>query len=313
MKSAFVFPGQGSQFVGMGNDLYREFSAARAVFEEVDDALNERLSKIIFDGDEEKLRLTVHAQPALMAVSMAVIKVLESEGFVLHDSVSYMAGHSLGEYSALCAAQMFSLKDTARLLKIRGEEMQKAVPAGQGSMAAIIGLENDVVEEICKAASQKGVCQIANDNGGGQIVISGLAPAVDFAVDLAKEHKAKRAILLPVSAPFHSILMEPAAHKMQEALAQTSIADPIIPVIINVRAEPVQNAQEILQYLVEQITGQVRWRESILWLESSGITELYEIGAGKVLSGLARRIAPQLACGNIGTVEQVQDFLKSLS
>ncbi len=290
MKVAFTFPGQGSQAVGMGKDLADSFPEARAVFEEVDEALGQKLSDIMWNGPEETLTLTANAQPALMAVSMAVIRVLEAKGLDLKSKIAYVAGHSLGEYSALCAAGTFSIGDTARLLRIRGNAMQAAVPVGAGAMAAIIGLEHGDVQAVCEAASAEGPCQIANDNGGGQLVISGGKAAVEKAAALATEKGAKRAIMLPVSAPFHSALMGPAADAMREALAKVEKKDPVVPLIANVRAAPVTSAAEIADLLVEQVTGQVRWRETVEWFGANGVTTLYEIGAGKVLTGLARRI-----------------------
>ncbi len=290
MSVAFTFPGQGSQAVGMGKDLADNFAEARAVFEEVDEALGQKLSDIMWNGPEETLTLTANAQPALMAVSMAVIRVLEAKGLDLKSKVSYVAGHSLGEYSALCAAGTFSIADTARLLRIRGNAMQAAVPVGEGAMAAIIGLEHGDVQAICAEASAVGPCQIANDNGGGQLVISGAKDAVEKAAALASEKGAKRAIMLPVSAPFHSALMGPAADAMREALAKVEKKDPIVPLIANVRAAPVTSAAEIADLLVQQVTGQVRWRETVEWFGANGVTTLYEVGAGKVLTGLARRI-----------------------
>ncbi|MBY5317251.1 ACP S-malonyltransferase [Rhizobium leguminosarum] len=290
MTIAFTFPGQGSQAVGMGKDLAENFAEARAVFQEVDEALGEKLSDVMFNGPEDTLTLTANAQPALMAVSIAVVRVLEAKGLDLKSKVAYVAGHSLGEYSALCAAGTFSLADTARLLRIRGNAMQAAIPVGVGAMAAIIGLEHADVIAVCEAASAIGACQIANDNGGGQIVISGEKAAVEKAAALATDKGAKRAILLPVSAPFHSTLMAPAADAMREALAKVAKSDPVVPVIANVRAAPVTGADEIASLLVEQVTGQVRWRETVEWFAGNGVTTLYELGSGKVLTGLARRI-----------------------
>ncbi|MFN3831218.1 MAG: ACP S-malonyltransferase [Allorhizobium sp.] len=290
MTVAFTFPGQGSQAVGMGKDLGDNFAEARAVFAEVDEALGQKLSDIMWNGPEETLTLTANAQPALMAVSMAVIRVLEAKGLDLKSKVSFVAGHSLGEYSALCAAGTFSIGDTARLLRIRGNAMQAAVPVGEGAMAAIIGLEHGDVQAICTEAAAIGPCQIANDNGGGQLVISGGKAAVEKAAALASEKGAKRAIMLPVSAPFHSALMGPAADAMREALAKVEKTDPVVPLIANVRAAPVTSAGEIADLLVEQVTGQVRWRETVEWFGANGVTTLYEIGSGKVLTGLARRI-----------------------
>ncbi|MDV4180258.1 ACP S-malonyltransferase [Rhizobium brockwellii] len=290
MTIAFTFPGQGSQAVGMGKDFAENFAEARAVFQEVDEALGEKLSDVMFNGPEDTLTLTANAQPALMAVSIAVVRVLEAKGLDLKSKVAYVAGHSLGEYSALCAAGTFSLADTARLLRIRGNAMQAAVPVGVGAMAAIIGLEHADVVAVCEAAAAVGACQIANDNGGGQIVISGEKAAVEKAAALATDKGAKRAILLPVSAPFHSTLMAPAAEAMREALAKVVKSDPVVPVIANVRAAPVSSADEIANLLVEQVTGQVRWRETVEWFAGNGVTTLYELGSGKVLTGLARRI-----------------------
>ena len=290
MTIAFTFPGQGSQSVGMGKDLAATFPEAAAVFDEVDAALGEKLSTVMFDGPEETLTLTANAQPALMAVSMAVIRVLEARGLSLKEHVAYVAGHSLGEYSALCAAGTFSIADTARLLRIRGNAMQSAVPVGEGAMAAIIGLEQADVEAACAEASKGGTCQIANDNGGGQLVISGSKPAVEVAARIATEKGAKRALMLPVSAPFHSALMAPAAEAMREALASVQKNRPVVPVVANVLAAPIEDPEEIARRLVEQVTGQVRWRETVEWFAASNVTTLYEIGSGKVLTGLARRI-----------------------
>ena len=290
MTIAFTFPGQGSQSVGMGKDLAATFPEAAAVFDEVDAALGEKLSAVMFDGPEETLTLTANAQPALMAVSMAVIRVLEARGLSLKEHVAYVAGHSLGEYSALCAAGTFSIADTARLLRIRGNAMQSAVPVGEGAMAAIIGLEQADVEAACAEASKGGTCQIANDNGGGQLVISGSKPAVEVAARIATEKGAKRALMLPVSAPFHSALMAPAAEAMREALASVQKNRPVVPVVANVLAAPIEDPEEIARRLVEQVTGQVRWRETVEWFAAGNVTTLYEIGSGKVLTGLARRI-----------------------
>ena len=290
MSIAFTFPGQGSQSVGMGKDLAEAYPEARAVFEEVDEALGQKLSDIMWNGPEETLTLTANAQPALMAVSIAAMRVMEARGLKLADKVAYVAGHSLGEYSALCAAGTFSLADTAKLLRIRGDAMQSAVPVGAGAMAAIIGLEHGDVEVVCAEARQDGVCQIANDNGGGQLVISGSKAAVEKAAALATEKGAKRAIMLPVSAPFHSDLMAPAADAMRHALDKVEKKNPVVPVVANVRAAPVYDANEIATLLVTQVTGQVRWRETVEWFGANGVTTLYEIGSGKVLTGLARRI-----------------------
>ena len=313
MAVAFTFPGQGSQAVGMGKDLADSFAEARAVFEEVDEALGEKLTSVMWDGPEETLTLTANAQPALMAVSIAAIRVMEARGLDLKTKVAYVAGHSLGEYSALCAAGTFSLADTARLLRIRGNAMQAAVPAGLGAMAAIIGLEHVDVIAICAAASTAdGSCQIANDNGGGQLVISGQKAAVDRACALSTEKGAKRAILLPVSAPFHSSLMAPAAEAMRTALAAVAAKDPVVPVIANVRAAPVTAASEIVDLLVEQVTGQVRWRETVEWFVAYDVTTLYEIGAGKVLTGLARRIDKSVNGVAVNTAADVETAIAAL-
>ncbi|KQS68037.1 ACP S-malonyltransferase [Rhizobium sp. Leaf371] len=290
MAIAFTFPGQGSQAVGMGRDLAEAFPEASAVFAEVDDALGEKLSDVMWNGPEDRLTLTANAQPALMAVSLAAIRVLEARGLNLLKHVDFVAGHSLGEYSALCAAGTFSLADTARLLRIRGNAMQAAVPVGKGAMAAIIGLDHEAVQALCAEMSEIGPCQIANDNGGGQLVISGDRQAVEKAAKQASDSGAKRAIILPVSAPFHSALMAPAADAMREALATVKRRDPVVPLIANVRATPVTSADEIVDLLVEQVTGQVRWRETVEWFGANGVTTLYEVGSGKVLTGLARRI-----------------------
>lgn len=312
MTVAFTFPGQGSQAVGMGKALAEAYPEARAVFEEVDDALGEKLSALMFEGPEDQLTLTANAQPALMAVSMAVMRVLESQGLKLEDKVAYVAGHSLGEYSALCAAGTFTLADTARLLRIRGNAMQAAVPVGQGGMAAIIGLEHADVFAVCEEATSEGACQIANDNGGGQLVISGTKAAVELAARLASERGAKRAIMLPVSAPFHSSLMAPAANAMRQALATVEKHQPIVPVIANVRVAPVQDPIEIADLLVEQVTGQVRWRETVEWFAAHEVTTLYEIGSGKVLTGLARRISKDVTGVTVGTKEEIDACLQAL-
>ncbi len=312
MSIAFTFPGQGSQAVGMGKDLADAFPEARAVFDEVDDALGQKLSDIMWNGPEETLTLTANAQPALMAVSIAAMRVLEARGLVLADKVAYVAGHSLGEYSALCAAGTFSLSDTAKLLRIRGDAMQSAVPVGQGAMAAIIGLEHGDVEAICAEATAEGVCQIANDNGGGQLVISGSRAAVEKAAGLATEKGAKRAIMLPVSAPFHSALMSPAADAMRHALAKVEKNNPVVPVVANVRAAPVFDAEEIAQLLVTQVTGQVRWRETVEWFGANGVTTLYEIGSGKVLTGLARRIDKNISGIAVNTPADIDTAIAAI-
>lgn len=301
MAMAFTFPGQGSQAVGMGRQLAEAFPQARAVFEEVDDALGERLSATMWDGPEEQLTLTANAQPALMATSLAAVRALESRGVDIAGSVAYVAGHSLGEYSALCAAGMFSIADTARLLRIRGKAMQDAVPVGKGAMAAIIGLEQDAVEEACAEAAGPGICQIANDNGGGQLVISGDRAAVEKAAEIATARGAKRALMLPVSAPFHSALMAPAAQVMREALAGVAKTAPVVPVISNVTVSPERDPETIAARLVEQVTGRVRWRETVEWFSANGVSTLYEIGSGKVLTGLARRIDRSIGAVPVNT------------
>lgn len=312
MGIAFTFPGQGSQAVGMGKELADNFAEARAVFDEVDDALGQKLSEIMWNGPEETLTLTANAQPALMAVSIAVMRVLEARGFNLADKVSYVAGHSLGEYSALAAAGTFSLADTARLLRIRGNAMQAAVPVGEGAMAAIIGLEHSDVAEICAEAAKSGICQIANDNGGGQLVISGAKAPVEAAAAAASAKGAKRAIMLPVSAPFHSALMGPAAEAMREALAAVAANSPVVPVIANVKAAPVSDADEIKALLVEQVTGQVRWRETVELFAANDVTTLYEIGSGKVLTGLARRIDKSVNGVAVNTAADIDTVLTTL-
>ncbi|WP_349366720.1 MAG: ACP S-malonyltransferase [Nitratireductor rhodophyticola] len=312
MSIAFTFPGQGSQAVGMGRDLADAFPEARDVFQEVDDALEQKLSRIMWEGPEDELTLTANAQPALMAVSIAAMRVMEKGGLSLKDKVSYVAGHSLGEYSALCAAGTFSLADTARLLRIRGNAMQAAVPVGEGAMAAIIGLEAADVEAVCSAADKEGVCQIANDNGGGQLVISGAKSAVEEAAKLASEKGAKRAIMLPVSAPFHSALMQPAAEAMREALADVKKQAPVVPVIANVTVSPLSDPDEIAERLVEQVTGRVRWRETVGWFGENGVETLYEIGSGKVLSGLARRINRDLAAVPVNTPADIEAAMAAL-
>jgi len=313
MSIAFTFPGQGSQTVGMGKDLADAFPEARRVFEEVDEALGENLSKVIWEGPEETLTLTANAQPALMAVSMAAMRALEARGFALKGRVAYVAGHSLGEYSALCAAGAFSLADTARLLRIRGNAMQAAVPVGKGAMAAIIGLDQAGVEAACaEAAAAGGVCQIANDNGGGQIVISGDKAAVERGAAACTARGARRALMLPVSAPFHSALMRPAADAMREALATVAMQAPAVPVVANVAVAPLSDADEIAARLVEQVTGRVRWRETVEWFGANGVATLYEVGAGKVLSGLARRIDREIATASIGAPADVEAALAAL-
>ena len=301
---AFVFPGQGAQTIGMGQDLAASYPAAKAVFAEVDDALGQDLSGLIWNGDIDTLTLTANAQPALMATSLAALRALEAEGLGL-DTASFVAGHSLGEYSALAAAGAMSIADTARLLRIRGIAMQEAVPVGVGAMAAILGLDFAAVSVVAEAAAQGEVCQAANDNDPGQVVVSGHKAAVERALDLAKEAGAKRAVLLPVSAPFHCALMQPAAERMAQALAEVDINTPSVPVVVNVRANAVSDPELIRLLLVEQVTGAVRWRESMAYLAAEGVTEIWEVGAGKALSGMIRRIDRAIACQTIGSPEDI--------
>jgi [acyl-carrier-protein] S-malonyltransferase len=309
MTVAFVFPGQGSQAVGMGKALADAFAPARRVFDEVDAALEEKLSETIWNGPAEKLTLTENAQPALMAVSLATMRVLEAEaGVDLGRDAAFVAGHSLGEYSALAAAGALSIVDAARLLRIRGRAMQKAVPVGVGAMAALIGLDFGAVKAIAAEAAGSEVCAAANDNGGDQVVLSGNKAAVERAVELAKAQGAKRAMLLPVSAPFHCALMQPAADAMADALGKVSVNRPRVPVVTNVRARPVNDPAEIVQCLVEQVTGTVRWRESVLDMARAGVSSFYEIGAGKVLTGLIKRIAQTATASAIGTPDDVARF-----
>ena len=309
MAGAFVFPGQGSQTVGMGKMLAENFSAARQVFEDVDAALGSKLSSIIFEGPADTLTLTENAQPALMAVSLATYRVLEAEaGLDLARDAQFVAGHSLGEYSALAAAGAFTVADAARLLRTRGQAMQKAVPVGAGAMAALIGLKFDAASAIAAEAAQGEVCQAANDNGAGQVVVSGNKAAVERAVEIAKTKGAKRAMLLPVSAPFHCALMQPAADVMAEALAQVSVRRPAVPVVANVLARPISEPVEIVRALVAQVTGTVRWRESVAFMTSAGVTKFYEIGAGKVLSGLIKRLAEGATAIAVGNPEDVAAF-----
>lgn len=296
---AFVFPGQGAQTIGMGRELAEAYPAAREVFDQVDDALGEKLSDLIWNGDIETLTLTQNAQPALMATSMAAFRALEAEGFGIHDA-EYVAGHSLGEYSALCAAGALTLEDTARLLRLRGQAMQEAVPVGKGAMAAILGLDYDTVDRIARDIAGDEVVQAANDNDPAQVVISGHKDAVERAAAAMKEAGARRALMLPVSAPFHSVLMQPAAAVMADALAGVDIHAPAVPLIANVRAEAVSEPGAIRRLLVEQVTGTVRWRESMANLVEAGVTEFWEIGAGKALSGMIKRIAKDAKLRNIG-------------
>ena len=304
MTRAFVFPGQGAQTVGMGRALAEAYPVARAVFDEVDAALGEKLSTLIWEGDQDTLTLTQNAQPALMATSIAAMRALEAEGIAV-TSAAYVAGHSLGEYSALCAAGSLSLADTARLLRLRGQAMQQAVPVGVGAMAALLGLDFETARAVAEEAAEGEVCQAANDNDPAQVVVSGHKAAVERAVEIAKAKGAKRALLLPVSAPFHCALMEPAARAMAEALDDVEIHEPAVPLVANVRAEAVRDPALIRSLLVEQVTGSVRWRESVVWMAAKGVTEFWEIGAGKALSGMIRRIAKEAETRAVGTPEDV--------
>jgi [acyl-carrier-protein] S-malonyltransferase len=309
MTVALVFPGQGSQAVGMGKALAEAFAPARQVFDEIDAALGERLSDTIWNGPAESLTLTENAQPALMAVSIAVLRVLEQEaGLDVARQVAFVAGHSLGEYSALAAAGAISVADAARLLRIRGRAMQKAVPVGAGAMAALIGIELEEARAIAADAARAGVCAAANDNGGGQVVLSGAKAAVECAVELAKARGVKRAMMLPVSAPFHCPLMQPAADVMAEALTKVTMAAPLVPLVANVPARAIKEPAEIVQKLVEQVTATVRWRESVLFMAQSGVSSFFEIGAGRVLTGLIKRIAETASATAIGLPEDVVKF-----
>lgn len=313
MARAFVFPGQGSQAVGMGKELAEASAVAREVFEEVDEALKQRLSRLMFQGPEEELRLTENAQPALMAVGIAVLRVLEREGGIsLPRAAKFVAGHSLGEYTALCAAGALPLAETARLLRRRGKAMQEAVPVGQGAMAALLGLELEQAREVAEAARQGQVCDCANDNAPGQVVVSGDKAAVERAVELAKEKGGRRSIMLPVSAPFHCALMKPAADEMAAALQDVAIRPPALPLIANVTAAPVIDPAEIRRLLVEQVTAMVRWRESVLYMKEQDVDTLVELGAGKVLTGLARRIDKDVNGIAINGPADVEAFLKTL-
>ena len=306
MSRAFVFPGQGAQTIGMGRALAGAWPEAKAVFDEVDAALGEKLSALIWEGDIAELTLTRNAQPALMATSLAAIAALKAEGITVESHAGFVAGHSLGEYSALCAAGALSLSDTARLLRIRGEAMQEAVPVGVGAMAALLGLDFEAAKAVAEEAAQGEICQAANDNDPAQVVVSGHKAAVERAVEIAKAKGAKRALMLPVSAPFHCALMQPAAHRMAEALSAVVISKPVVPVVVNVRAEAVTEPDRIFDLLVAQITGSVRWRESVVWMEKAGVAEFWEIGAGKALSGMIKRIVSgEVTLRAIGTPEDV--------
>jgi [acyl-carrier-protein] S-malonyltransferase len=314
MTRAFVFPGQGSQAVGMGRDLAEAFATARQTFEEIDDALHQRLSRLMFEGPEGELTLTENAQPALMAVSLAIVRVMERDGGIrLADKAAFVAGHSLGEYSALAAAGTFALGDAARLLKRRGQAMQRAVPVGAGAMAALLGLDIETAREVAEAAAQGEVCTVANDNAPGQVVVSGHKAAVERTVPLARERGGRHAVLLPVSAPFHCPLMQPAADEMAQALAAAAIAAPRAPVVANVTARPAHDPEEIRRLLVEQVTGRVRWRESVLWMAAEGgVTRFAEAGAGKVLTGMVKRLAPDAEALALNAPADLEAFAKSL-
>ena len=312
MSRAFVFPGQGSQFIGMGRDLAESFPTARHTFEEVDDALSQKLSRLMFEGSESDLALTENAQPALMAVSLAIMRVLTIDGGVdLKTKAACVAGHSLGEYSALAAAGAFTVADTARLLKRRGRAMQQAVPVGQGAMAALLGLDLATAQEVAAEAAQGQVCTGANDNAPGQVVVSGHKEAVERAVAIAATRGARRSIMLPVSAPFHCPLMEPAAEIMAEALAETRIERPAVELVANVTAASVADPDAIRDLLVQQVTGLVRWRESVLYMKENGVDRIVEVGAGKVLSGLVRRIDKEIEAVSLGAPAEIEAFLKA--
>ncbi|MBT2131146.1 ACP S-malonyltransferase [Aliiroseovarius lamellibrachiae] len=311
MSRAFVFPGQGAQSIGMGKSLADAYPAAKAVFDEVDEALGEKLSSLIWDGQQDELTLTQNAQPALMATSLAAVKALEAEGVGM-DAAAFVAGHSLGEYSALAAAGTLSIADTARLLRIRGKAMQEAVPVGVGAMAALLGLDFEAATAVAAEAAQGQVCQAANDNDPGQVVVSGHKEAVERALEIAKSKGARRALLLPVSAPFHCELMQPAAEAMAQALSDVDMKQPIVPLVANVRASEVSDPAVIRSLLVEQVTGSVRWRESVSWMAAKGVTEIWEIGAGKALSGMIRRIAKEVTCRAVGAPDDVTAAAESL-
>ncbi|GHB17841.1 malonyl CoA-acyl carrier protein transacylase [Pseudovibrio japonicus] len=312
MTIAFTFPGQGSQTVGMGKELADTFPEARAVFEEVDAALGQSLTKIMWEGPADELTLTANTQPALMAVSLATMRVLEAKGVDLSKAASFVAGHSLGEYSALAAAGSLSIADAARLLRIRGDAMQKAVPVGEGAMAALLGLDFDQAMEVATEAAQGEVCQAANDNATGQVVVSGHKAAVERACEIAKGKGARRAVLLPVSAPFHCSLMQPAADAMAKALAEVEIKAPVVPLVANVLAAPITDPEEVRTRLVEQVTGTVRWRESVTWMADNGVTTLVEVGTGKVLTGMVRRIVKSLEGVAVNTAEDIDALVARL-
>jgi [acyl-carrier-protein] S-malonyltransferase len=312
MSTAFIFPGQGSQAVGMGAELAKAYPAARAVFDEIDAALDQNLSRLMWEGPESELILTENAQPALMAVSLAAMRVLGENGLKLQGKIAYVAGHSLGEYSALAAAGALTLADTARLLKTRGRAMQQAVPVGEGAMAALLGADLEKAQELAKAASEGEVCAAANDNAPGQVVVSGTKSAIDRAVALAPKFGARRAVLLPVSAPFHCALMQPAADAMREALADVKIQTPAVPVVANVLASPITDPEAIRMRLVEQVTGLVRWRETMLYLKTNGVGTVYEVGAGRVLTGIARRF-DGIDARSAGTPDEVEAAATALA
>ena len=313
MSRAFVFPGQASQAVGMGREVAEAFAVAKEIFEEVDEALKQNLSRLMFKGPDDELALTENAQPAIMAVSLAVIRVLSEDGGIdLSQTAAFVAGHSLGEYSALAAVGCLSVTDTAALLKTRGRAMQEAVPLGEGAMAALMGLDLETARAIAEEAAGADVCTTANDNAPGQVVVSGTAAAIDRAVEIAKAKGAKRAIMLPVSAPFHCALMAPAADVMADALAEVSMAPLTVPLVANITAQPVTDPAEIRPLLVEQVTGMVRWRECVLNMKELGVDTMVEIGAGKVLSGLGRRINADLGTISVGTPETIEEFLNGL-
>lgn len=314
MKYAFVFPGQGSQFVGMGKELAENFASAREVFEQVNDALSQDLFKLMISGPENELMMTANTQPALMAHSIAVVRVLEKEfGIKLKDKAAFVAGHSLGEYSAACAAGVFSLEDTAKLLRIRGDAMQKAVPVGVGGMAAVLGVSFKDIDALVEACNdENNLCVAANDNSDGQVVLSGHMAAIDKAVEIAAEFGAKRCVKLPVSAPFHSPLMQPAAESMARAFMQVESHDAEIPLVANVLAAPITNHKEIIKHLIEQVTGTVRWRETVMYLKEQNVTDIIELGAGKVLSGIVKRSNKEINAAAVGSVAEIEELAKNL-